>query len=115
MIVSPQQHEPYDGFRIKLVVSLEKENAIKTRNELLIPGVYENLHDALKDIQLDISRRLSNSLYFRSTKFGYDLVKYSNLASVNTYLSYRIVPVKAREKKIHRQFFEESSKELESP
>ena len=85
----------YIGYRIKLLIAVEKNLRFETRNEILVPTLYETLKQARGNIVADIQHRLKDSFYFRSQKTGYDLVKYTNEAAVNTYLAYRVVPVKS--------------------
>ena len=92
-MVSENYRAPVNGYRIKLIVAIEKENRFTYKNELVVPILYNNLERAQEDIEKDISARLKQSMYFRSPKTGYDLVLYSHMASLNTYLSYRIIPV----------------------
>ncbi|MES0489768.1 MAG: hypothetical protein ABUK01_07250 [Leptospirales bacterium] len=92
-MVSENYQAPVNGYRIKLIVAIEKDNQFTYKNELVVPILYDNLEKAQGDIEKDISARLNQSLYFRSAKTGYDLVLYSHMASLNTYLAYRIVPV----------------------
>ena len=84
----------YQGYRIKLIVTIEKQGHFKNRNEIVIPTIYTSLQESQEDIMNDIKFRLQNSLYFRSQRVGYDLIRYGKEASINTYLAYRIIPVK---------------------
>ncbi len=93
-MIAPVKSSPYIGYRIKLLIAVEKNYQFNTKNELLVPTFYRRLKDARADIILDIKHRLKDSFYFRSQKYGYDLVKYSREARVNTYMAYRIIPVK---------------------
>jgi len=92
-MVSENYRAPVNGYRIKLIVAIEKNNKFTYKNELVVPILYDNLEKSQEDIEKDISARLKQSLYFRSPKTGYDLVLYSHVATLNTYLAYRIVPV----------------------
>ena len=85
----------YSGYRIKMIVAIEKDNVITYKNELIVPVLYEDIESAQKHITGDIHKRLYESMYFRSQKTGFDLVRYSNTATSNTYIAYRIVPVTA--------------------
>lgn len=87
----------YSGYRIKLIVSIEKDGKFTSRNEILVPSFYTYLDDARADIREDIDHRLKTSFYFRSQRVGYDLVRYSREASLNTYMAYRIIPVKTKQ------------------
>ncbi|MDH5720918.1 MAG: hypothetical protein OEZ13_09955 [Spirochaetia bacterium] len=82
-----------ERYKIKLIVAVEKNSTIGTRNEILIPRVYHSLEEARENIEMDIKSRLKNNMYFRSQKLGYELVRYSQTASVNTYITYRVMPV----------------------
>ena len=84
----------YQGYRIKLIVTLEKSGRFENRNEIVVPTVYTSLQESQEDIVNDIKYRLDNSMYFRSQRVGYDLVRYGKEATINTYLAYRIIPVK---------------------
>ncbi|RME90381.1 MAG: hypothetical protein D6767_06955 [Candidatus Hydrogenedentota bacterium] len=90
--------EVYCGYRIKLIVSIEKNGKFTSRNEILVPSFYRYLDEARADIEEDIRHRLRTSYYFRSQRVGYDLVRYSREASLNTYMAYRIIPIKQKEK-----------------
>ena len=81
------------GYQIKLIVSTEKNNRIEYKNEFVVPTVYETIKEAQFHIIMDVEHRLLNTMYFRSQKKGYDLVRYSREALVNTYLAYRIIPI----------------------
>ena len=81
-------------YKIKLIVAVEKNYIMTTRNEILVPKTYRNLEEAQKHIEMDMQCRINENLYFRSQKMGYDLVRYSQMALLNTYISYRVIPVK---------------------
>ena len=83
----------YDGYQIKLSVSIEKNQLIEYKNEFLVPTVYEQVKEAQFHIIMDVEHRLANTSYFRSPKKGYDLIRYSREASVSTYLTYQIIPI----------------------
>ena len=93
-MISDQLDIQYTGYRIKLIIAIEKNGSKTYNNELLVPMIYATLQDAERHIQNDIKKRLTESMYFRSQKIGYDLVLYADTATSNTYLAYRIVPVK---------------------
>ncbi len=82
----------YDGYQIKLIVSIEKNQIIDCKNDFLVPTIYKQVKEAQFHIIMDVEHRLADSMYFRSPKKGYDLIRYSREASVNTYLTYRIIP-----------------------
>ena len=96
MMLEPTKHNEKNQsicYKIKLIISIEKDKQIEYQNEFIIPTLYKKLKDAQFHILMDIEYRLTNTMYFRSYKKGYDLVKYSKEATVNTYLSYRIFPL----------------------
>ena len=78
-------------YRVNIIILIEKNNKIDTVKEYLDPNFYTNKEDAQNYIQQDINYKLQYSLFFRSQKQGFDLVKYSKEASVNTYILYEIV------------------------
>lgn len=98
MIDENIENTGYCGYRIKLIVAIEQETTIAYRNELIVPIVFKTITEARRHIDIDIKRRLKDSLYFRSQKKGFDLVLYSHLAASNTYLAYRVLPLKAEDK-----------------
>ncbi len=97
MIDDTFENSGYCGYRIKLIVAIEQITTIAYRNELIVPIVFKTISEARRHIDIDIKRRLKDSLYFRSQKKGFDLVLYGQLASSNTYLAYRVLPLKAGE------------------
>ena len=87
------------GYKIKLLICIEDNGDFTCRNELVVPSFYINIEEAKLHIKMDITSRLKNELYFRSQKIGFDLIRYNQCASYNTYLSYRIFPVSNKSKK----------------
>jgi len=83
------------GYRIKLIIAIEKNGDLLYKNELIIPTFYQDIHEAQKHIHIDIEKRLKESFYFRSQKTGFDLVLYGDTGLSNTYLTYQIIPVMA--------------------
>lgn len=78
-------------YRVKLCIARENSGRISLRNEIILPGKYLLLDETLAFIEADILHRLKNTLFFRSQRYGYDLVRYHNTAQDNTYLAYRVV------------------------
>ncbi len=83
-----------NGYRLKLLVALEKEGVIVHLHEFMLPDIYLTLEEAQSDIKADIRRRLQRSNYFRSQRYGFDMVRYSSLAQRNTLLAWRVVPLR---------------------
>ena len=90
--IKRNKKSPLKGYKIKLIISIEKNKKIEYQNEFIVPTLYEKLKEAKFHIFTDIEYRLVNTMYFRSPKKGYDLIKYSKEATINTYLSYDIFP-----------------------
>ena len=89
-----ENFEPgYSGYKIKMIIAIEKDNIFAYRNELLVPVLYNDISEAQNHVNRDIERRLKDSMYFRSQKTGFDLVRYGNTALSNTYIAYRILPI----------------------
>ena len=78
-------------YQIKLTVAVYKQKKSIYRNEIVVSTKYKNKMQASKHIQQEIERRLRNSFFFLSPHPDYDIVKYSDLASCNTYLKYKII------------------------
>jgi hypothetical protein len=78
-------------YRIKLCIARENSGKLSVRNEIILPGKFVTLDEILGQIERDISERLTNTLFFRSQRFGYDLVRYHNVAQDNTLLAYRVI------------------------
>lgn len=98
------------GYKIKLVIAVERRSTFWHKNEFMVPTVYSNIDQAKEHICHDIDHRLQESMFFRSQKIGFDLVKYTQEASVNTYLGYRIIPIKLSEY-LHMERLEKKEKE----
>lgn len=92
IMLSDDLEPGYFGYRIKMIVAIENDNVFSYRNEFVVPVLYADIEEAQSHIQTDIGRRLRESLYFRSQKSGFDLVRYGKVATSNTYIAYRIVP-----------------------
>jgi hypothetical protein len=89
-----ENFEPgYSGYKIKMIIAIEKDNIFAYRNELIVPVLYNDISEAQAHVTRDIDRRLKDSMYFRSQKTGFDLVRYGNTATSNTYIAYRILPI----------------------
>ncbi len=84
----------YRGYRIKLLIAIEKNGVIRNKNEIFLNTRYRHLHDAYFDIEMDIKNRLRDQSYFRTNRIGFNLVHYSECATLNTFMAYRIMPLK---------------------
>lgn len=98
MTVIDDQTGTYKGYRVKIQYSLQMEERFWRSNEFVFPKTFASIGEAQKKIKQDIRERLDNSYFFRSYIHGYELVHYSQMASRNTYISYKIIPARAREK-----------------
>lgn len=82
-------------FRIKLTVAVYKDKKLVYRNDMLVPTVYPRRSESRAHIKKEIKERLRNSNFFISPRVDFDLVRYTQEASCNTYLRYRIVEEEA--------------------
>lgn len=78
-------------FRIKLTVAVYKDKKLVYRNDMLVPSIYQRRSESRAHIKKEIKERLRNSNFFISPRVDFDLVRYTQEASCNTYLRYRIV------------------------
>lgn len=82
-------------FRIKLTVAVYKDKKLVYRNDMLVPTVYQRRSESRAHIKKEIKERLRSSNFFISPRVDFDLVRYTQEASCNTYLRYRIVEEEA--------------------
>lgn len=78
-------------FRIKLTVAVYQEKRLLYKNDLVVDSTYERRSEARAHIKKEIQSRIQNSNFFRSPRVDFDLVQYSEEATRNTYLRYRII------------------------
>ena len=78
-------------YRIQLSVAIFKERKLTYKNEMVVPSRYTRRSEARAHIKKEIRERLAHSSFFISPRVDYDLVRYSQEASCNTYLRYRII------------------------
>ncbi|MCB1140317.1 MAG: hypothetical protein KDK23_16285 [Leptospiraceae bacterium] len=78
-------------FRIQLTVAVYKNKRLTYKNDMIVPTVYNRRSEARAHIKKEIQDRLKNTDFFISPRVDYDLVRYTNEATCNTYLRYRIV------------------------
>ncbi len=79
------------SFRIKLTVAVYREKKLVYRNDMVVPTFYLRRSEARAHIKKEIKDRLRNSNFFISPRVDFDLVRYTQEASCNTYLRYRII------------------------
>ncbi|MCB1166531.1 MAG: hypothetical protein KDK37_10980 [Leptospiraceae bacterium] len=78
-------------FRIQLTVAVYKNKRLTYKNDMVVPTIYDRRSEARAHIKREIQDRLQNTDFFLSPRVDYDLVRYTNEATCNTYLRYRIV------------------------
>lgn len=78
-------------YRIQLTVAVYKSKKLSYRNDMIVPTSYTRRSEARAHIKREIADRLRNTDFFVSPRVDYDLVRYANEASCNTYLRYRII------------------------
>ncbi len=81
-------------YRIKLTIAVYKEKRLVYHNDMLVPSAYERRSECRAHIKKEIQERLRKSNFFISPRIDFDLVRYTNEASCNTYLRYRIIEEK---------------------
>lgn len=94
-LTSDSSH-PYHSYRIKLMIAIEKNGKIQNKNEIILSSSYQKFQEAYFDIEMDIKNRLRLQNYFRTNRLGFNLVHYSGCATLNTFIAYRIIPVKKK-------------------
>lgn len=82
-------------YRVKIIVSLEKEGTFFHQNEIFLSGGFASIEEAETAIRKDMRDRLEKSLYFRSQLPGFDLVYYGEIGARNTYVAYRVTPIRS--------------------
>jgi len=78
-------------FRIQLAVAVYRDKQLAYRNEMIVPTWYTRRSEARSHIKKEIQKRLRESDFFLSPRVDYDLVRYADEATCNTYIRYRIV------------------------
>lgn len=99
MTVIDHANKSYQGYRIKIQYSLQINGKFWRTNEFIFPQNFTSLGKAQEKINQDIEQRLKEGNFFRSYIYGFDLVRYSNVACKNTFIAYKIVPIGALDKK----------------
>ncbi|MCS7204657.1 MAG: hypothetical protein NZ853_03070 [Leptospiraceae bacterium] len=83
------QKEVY--YRIQLTVAVYKDKKLAYKKEVIVPTWYTRRSEAREHIRKEIERRLKETDFFISPRVDYDLVRYTQEGSVNTYIRYRII------------------------
>ncbi len=78
-------------YRIRLSVAVYRDKKLIYRNDMFVPTLYHRRSECRMHVQKEIRDRLAHSNFFISPRVDYDLVRYTQEASCNTYLRYRIV------------------------
>ncbi|ABJ75409.1 Hypothetical protein LBL_4278 [Leptospira borgpetersenii serovar Hardjo-bovis str. L550] len=89
--------KPVETYRIRVTVAVYRNSILSYKNEIIIPSEYFRRTEARAHIQKEISERLLHSNFFRSPRRDYDLVRYAEEATCNTFLRYRILSLKSGE------------------
>lgn len=89
--------KPTETYRIRVTVAIYRNHILSYKNEVIIPSEYLRRTEARAHIQKEISERLVHSNFFRSRRPDYDLVRYTEEATCNTFLRYRILSLKSGE------------------
>lgn len=78
-------------YRIQLTVAVYKDKRLAYKKEVVVPTWYTRRSEARNHIKQEIEKRLRESDFFISPRVDYDLVRYSQEGSCNTYIRYRII------------------------
>lgn len=78
-------------YRIKLTVAVYKDRTLVHKNDMVVPTVYSRRSEARTHIENEKRDRLRGDHFFLSPRADYDLVRYADEATRNTYIRYRIV------------------------
>ena len=82
------------NYRIKLTVAVYKNKKLVYRNDMLVPTLYKRRSECRAHIRKETQHRLRSANFFLSPRIDFDLVRYTQEASSNTYLRYRIMEEK---------------------
>ncbi|WP_010569130.1 hypothetical protein [Leptospira broomii] len=89
-------------YRIRLTVAIYRNNILSYKNDIVVPSIYKRRNEARSHIRKEVGERLVHSSFFRSPRPDYDLVRYSDEATCNTFLRYRIVSGSLNEEEISK-------------
>ncbi|PJZ69241.1 hypothetical protein CH373_14595 [Leptospira perolatii] len=90
------------SYRIRLTVAIYRNNILSYKNDIVVPSFYPRRNEARAHISREVKERLAHSSFFRSPRPDYDLVRYSEEATCNTFLRYRIVQTTSTGESISR-------------
>lgn len=91
------------SYRIRLTVAIYRNNILSYKNDIVVPSVYNRRNEARAHIRKEVTERLAHSSFFRSPRPDYDLVRYSEEATCNTFLRYRIISGNPSQESISRR------------
>lgn len=77
-------------YRVQVTVAIYRGGSLSYKSEIVSPAFYERRQDAREHIRQEIRERLAHSKFFRSTRLDYDLVRYTEEGTCNTFLRYSI-------------------------
>ena len=101
MAIEQIQTKQSTNYRIKLTVAVYKNRKLVYRNDMLVPTLYKRRSECRIHIRKETQHRLRNSNFFLSPRIDFDLVRYAQEASSNTYLRYRVIEEKTQEKDLN--------------
>ncbi|MCE9597418.1 MAG: hypothetical protein K8S54_05560 [Spirochaetia bacterium] len=78
-------------YQIRLTVAVYRDKKLVYRNEMTLPTIYDRRSECRAHVKKEIENRLRNSNFFISPRVDFDLVRYTEEATCNTYLRYRII------------------------
>ena len=78
-------------YRIQVTVAIYRDSSLSYKNEFIVPTIYMRRSEARGHIKKEIQERLEHSMFFRSSRPDYDLVRYTEETSCNTYLRYIVL------------------------
>lgn len=80
-------------YKVLITVAIYRSGILSYKSELMVPSLYLRRTEARAHIKREISERLEYSQFFRSPRLDYDLVRYTEEATCNTFLRYSIMDV----------------------
>lgn len=77
-------------YKVLQTLAVYRSGELSYKSSVATPYSFEKRKEARFYIEKEIENRLNFSYFFRSNRYEYDLVKYSEEASINTYIRYSI-------------------------